>query len=146
MKRARIELAAFLALSLHSACVYREESIASCEDCPTMHDSDSGAGAGAGTVLTSNTPPHRITSESSACLLCHGMGAGGYDVFTNASTTATPTSWTPAGDFAWLEPGNRSPVVPASYQQPARPAGMNSGSQSNWPGYRGNPRLGLSRE
>ncbi len=125
MKLIKFAFAAALALSAGSASAFHDGGVAYCEGCHTMHNSRNGAPMGPGTQFVGKTYLLQGTDQSSTCLICHGKGTGGYNVFTNASATVTPKNWTPGGDFGWIKLGDRSWTYPRAGANVAQARGHN---------------------
>lgn len=126
MKFFKFAFAAALALSAGSASAFHEGGVAYCEGCHTMHNSRNGASmVSGGTQFVGKTYLLQGTDQSSTCLVCHGKGTGGYNVFTNASATVTPKNWSPGGDFGWIKLGDRSWTYPRAGANVAQTRGHN---------------------
>ncbi len=81
------------------ALAFHDGSVAHCDGCHTMHNSEGGLPIIAGgTVGVAGSFLMKGADPSSTCLNCHA-GSGTYHVFNNAGGA---TNLTPGGDFEWL--------------------------------------------
>jgi hypothetical protein len=112
--------------SQETCYAFHDGSVAGCEACHTMHNSENGLAM----VKTGGAPQFfgynyllKSSDPSSTCLNCHKGMTAGFQIMSNAvGNVGLPSQMTPGGDFAWLN-------ITTTYITSLGVQGINSGTR-----------------